>query len=145
MVERRTSASPASSRATADCDVPMRAATSVWDRPSRCRARTRSLIIRTRRSAISAKPGNTDRRLAIAVMISRTRYRSGGRERAWKMLDAVDEARAQPVGLARGLDVGHAPEQLAEHHRDLPPGQMGAEAEVGAGTAEADVRVGLAA
>ena len=60
------------------------------------------------------------------------------------MLDAVDEVRAQAVGLGRGPDVGEVAEELAEHHRDLAPGQVGAEAEVRARGAEADVGVGVA-
>ena len=56
-------------------------------------------------------------------------------------LDAVDEAGVQHRRLAGDLDVGQAPEQLAEHHRDLAPGQVRAEAEVRAAGAEADVLV----
>ena len=68
--------------------------------------------------------------------------RSGHRgEGAGQVLDAVDEVGPQPVGLGRGADVGQPGEQLAEHHRDLPPGQVGAEAEVGPGGPEPDVRV----
>ena len=41
--------------------------------------------------------------------------------------------RPQPVRLAGRADVGQRGEQLAEHHRDLPAGQVGAQAEVRAG------------
>ena len=49
------------------------------------------------------------------------------------------------VRLADRSDVGHPPEQLLEHHRDLAPGQVGAEAEVRSRTAEAEVVVRRAA
>ena len=51
----------------------------------------------------------------------------------------------QPVRLADGPDVGHPPEQLPEHHGDLAAGQVGAEAEVRARAAEAEVVVRRAA
>ena len=62
-VEARTSASPASSRATADCEVPIRAATWVWDSPAACRCAVSSVTRRRRspairRSAISRNPGS---------------------------------------------------------------------------------------
>ena len=60
------------------------------------------------------------------------------------MLDAVDEVRPQPVRLAGARMSGSAAEQLAEHHGDLAAGQVGAEAEVRARAAEADVGVGVA-
>jgi hypothetical protein len=62
-------------------------------------------------------------------------------EFAWQVLDAVDEAGAQAVGLSGGADYGYAVQQLAQHHGDLPAGQVGAEAEVPSCAAEADVRV----
>ena len=63
-VEIRTSVAPASSRATADCEVPIRAAISVWDNPDAWRRAVRSASRRVRsadilRSAISRKPGST--------------------------------------------------------------------------------------
>ena len=68
--------------------------------------------------------------------------RSGrGRELRGEVLDAVDEGRLEPVGLARGVDVGEHPEQLLEQHPDLAAGEVGAEAEVRAAAAEADVLV----
>src|SRR5664280_1196138 len=58
-VDSSTSVEPVSMRATADCDVPMRAATWVWDSPrDRLRSTSSSLSAR-RRSDISRKPGNT--------------------------------------------------------------------------------------
>ena len=47
--------------------------------------------------------------------------------------------------VAGDLDVGQAGEQLAEHHRQLAAGEVGAEAEVRARAAEADVGVRVAA
>ena len=44
-------------------------------------------------------------------------------------------------GSPVACDVGQPAEQLAEHHRDLAAGQVGAEAEVRARAAEADVVV----
>src|SRR5579863_7927673 len=64
--------------------------------------------------------------------------------RAGQVLDAVDEVRAQPVGLGGGVDVGEVAEELSVHHRDLSPGQVGAEAEVRTGGPEADVGIGMA-
>ena len=40
---------------------------------------------------------------------------------------------------------GSRPQQLADHDVDLPPGQVGAQAEVGSGGTESDVGVGVAA
>ena len=54
-------------------------------------------------------------------------------------LDAVDERALQVVGLARDLEVREPRADLVEHHRDLAPGQVGAEAEVRTAGAEADV------
>ncbi len=48
-------------------------------------------------------------------------------------------------GSAGRLDVGEPGEQLAEHHLDLAPGEVGTEAEVRSRGAEADVRVGVPA
>src|SRR5580700_9468859 len=67
-----------------------------------------------------------------------------GSIRAGKVLDAVDEVRPEPVGLTGGADVGEVAEELSVHDHDLAPGQMGAQTEVGAGGAEADVGVGMA-
>src|SRR5690606_36097301 len=64
-------------------------------------------------------------------------------EDALHVLDAVDEGGVQPVRLVT-FDAGDAPQQFAEHHRDLAARQVGAEAEVRPGPAEAYVRVGLA-
>ena len=61
------------------------------------------------------------------------------------MLDAVDEAAEQQVGLGGGVEVGHPPQQLAEHDRHLAPGQVGAQAEVRPRPAEGHVLVGGAA
>jgi hypothetical protein len=47
--------------------------------------------------------------------------------------------------IAYHLDVGQAGQQLAEHHRQLAPRQVGAEAEVRTRTAETNVRVGVPA
>src|SRR5262249_60582936 len=62
-VDTRISASPDSSLATADCDVPIRAATSVWDSPADRRCEVRSATSRRRsadirRNAISRNPGS---------------------------------------------------------------------------------------
>ena len=47
--------------------------------------------------------------------------------------------------VAAHLDVGQAGQELAEHHRQLPTGEVGAQAEVRARAAEADVGVRVAA
>ena len=47
----------------------------------------------------------------------------------------------QQVAVGRGLDVGQAVEDLSEDHRDLAPSKMSPKAEVGAGSAEADVHI----
>src|SRR5690606_40760967 len=57
-------------------------------------------------------------------------------------LDAVDDPRAQAVGLTHDVDVGQPAHQLGEHDPDLPAGEVRPEAEVRAGPAEADVVVG---
>lgn len=87
-VEILTSSAPASRRATADCDVPIRAATTVWESPSATRVAL-SCEVRPLRAAISEKPGklvgcrrslgSTSRPRgrsapSIADMISRERY-----------------------------------------------------------------------
>ncbi len=59
-VDNRISPVPVSSLATADCDVPIRAATSVCERPSDRRRATSSSPRARRRADISRKPGNTD-------------------------------------------------------------------------------------
>ena len=51
----------------------------------------------------------------------------------------------QQVAVGRGLDVGQAVEDLSEDHRDLAPSQVSPKAEVGAGSAEADVHIGTPA
>ena len=58
-VDMRTSRLPDSRRATADCDVPIRAATSVWVRPRSTRRAVSSLASARRRSAISLNPGRS--------------------------------------------------------------------------------------
>ena len=63
------------------------------------------------------------------------------RERARHALDAVDEVRAQHLRRAGDLEVGQAREDLAEHHAHLAAREVGAEAVVRAGAAEADVLV----
>ncbi len=45
-------------------------------------------------------------------------------------LDAVDEVRAQALDGTGHLDVGHAAQQLLEHHPDLEAREVGAETEV---------------
>jgi hypothetical protein len=63
------------------------------------------------------------------------------------VLDAADQRdaeRAQVRRLAGHLDVGKAGEQLAEDHRELPPGQVCAQAELGTRSAEAEVRIRIA-
>ena len=49
----------------------------------------------------------------------------------------MDERRLQHVGLGGDAQIGEPIEQLLEHHADLAPGQVGAEAEVGAAGADA--------
>ena len=56
------------------------------------------------------------------------------------MLDAVNEARTQVLGLAGDVNVRQTSKNLAEHHRDLPAGQVGAQAEVRAAGAEPHLR-----
>ncbi len=58
-----------------------------------------------------------------------------------QMLDAVDETGQEPVRLRGSADAGHPLQQLAQDGRDLPAGQVRAEAEMRARCAEADVRV----
>src|ERR1700742_899579 len=57
--------------------------------------------------------------------------------------DAVDEWRQQSSGLAGRDDIGYFAVQFFEHDPDLAAGQIGAQAEVRAAPAEADVRVGI--
>ena len=75
-----------------------------------------------------------------AARIGRVRP-SRSAEVAPQVLDSVDEARREAIGFPGGADVGYPAQQLAQHDRDLPPGQVRAEAEVRAGSAEADMRV----
>src|SRR5436309_897031 len=56
-------------------------------------------------------------------------------------LDAVDERRLEHVGRPRDVDVGQAVQQLVEHHLDLAPGEVRAQAEVRAARPEAEVVV----
>ena len=57
----------------------------------------------------------------------------------------MDEVRTEALGLVGCFEVRQPVEQLAEHHRDLPPGEMGAKAEVGARAAETHMEVRAAA
>ena len=59
--------------------------------------------------------------------------------------DQRDSQGLQQFRLGRQLQVGQASEQLPEQYRQLPAGQVGAEAEMGPGTAKAEMRVGVAA
>ena len=70
--------------------------------------------------------------------------RRAGVHSAGMCLMPLMKPRAQAVGLADRADVGQAAQQLAEHHRDLAAGEVGAQAEVRARAAEADVVVGRA-
>src|SRR5215510_4718497 len=63
-------------------------------------------------------------------------------EITWQVLDAIDEARQQAVGLAYRSYVRHPEQQFAQHNPDLAPGQVGAEAEMRASAAKSYVRVG---
>ena len=56
-------------------------------------------------------PGRAPRRAARGAAGALTRRRSAA-ERAGQVLDAVDKARQQPVGRARGTDVGNTRQQL---------------------------------
>jgi hypothetical protein len=58
------------------------------------------------------------------------------------VLDAVDEIRLQPAGLAVGADARHPLGQRLQQDAQLQCGEMAAEAEVRAAVAEAGVRVG---
>src|ERR1700722_19947632 len=62
-------------------------------------------------------------------------------ELAGQVLDAIDEARQQPVGFARGAYLRNSRQQFLKHDPDLAAGEMGAQAEVRAGSTEAYVRV----
>ena len=72
-LDRRTSPSPLSRRATADCEVPILAATSVCDKPSRCRTCTRSATISRRRVGQLVEP--REHRAHLTDGISYLRYR----------------------------------------------------------------------
>ncbi len=61
-------------------------------------------------------------------------------QRTGSRADGADVEVGQPHGLARQLEVAEVGGQLAEHRPQLPPGQVGAEAEVRA-VAEGEVEV----
>ena len=58
------------------------------------------------------------------------------------VLDAVDHARPQPLWRGDGREVGEVVGDRVEHQVDRHPGEVGADAVVGTGAAEAHVRVG---
>src|SRR6266511_4950605 len=60
------------------------------------------------------------------------------------VLDAVDEVRPQTGDRTGYLEVAQPREELLEHHADLEPSEVGADAHVGAAAAERHVRVGIA-
>src|SRR5260370_38907563 len=66
-------------------------------------------------------------------------YLTCASEREGLVQDAVVEIGEQEFGLADGADVRQAAEQLAEHDLEFHPGQVGAQAHVRTGTAEADM------
>lgn len=59
------------------------------------------------------------------------------------MLDAVDEVEAEVLGLGGGREVGELAVDLAQGHGDLAARQVGAEAGVRAGGAEAPWSLGV--
>ena len=62
-------------------------------------------------------------------------------ERTGHTLDAVDEVRAQHLGRAGDFEIRKAAQELAEHHRDLAPSKVGAQAVVCARAAESHMFV----
>src|SRR5258707_13097582 len=62
-------------------------------------------------------------------------------EFARQVLYPVDEAGAQAIRLGGCADVGYPVQQLAQHHGDLPAGQVRAAAKVRSSATEAVVRV----
>ena len=58
-----------------------------------------------------------------------------------QVLDAVHEVRTHLSVLACGFEVRKPPEELAHHHFDLSPSEVGAETEVGTPTAEGEMLV----
>ena len=62
-------------------------------------------------------------------------------ELAGEMLNAVDEARQQPVGLAGGANARHARQELLQNDPDLTAGEMRAKTEVRARGTETDMRI----
>ena len=59
------------------------------------------------------------------------------------MLDPVEPSRAQPLRSADRGQIGHVVGDGVEHQVDRHPGEVGADAVVHTGAAEADVRVGV--
>ena len=94
---------------------------------------------RTPRTRCSATPSATSCSAAAttATASSAERYFQAQGMRLMPWMNVA----LQVVGLAGDLDVGQAAEQLLEHHRDLAAGEVGAEAEVRAAGAEADLLV----
>src|SRR5579862_7155577 len=126
MVERRASAPPDSRRATADCEVPIRAATSVWVRPDETRWSTKYYKKTRRRAPISLKPGSTGswRRWSI----SRLQYLTNGISTSrWHA-----SARGRPAGVhvrRRADGNGDRPTTPGDHpdgDRPERPGRPGA-------------------
>ena len=60
------------------------------------------------------------------------------------VLDAVEPARPQPLGLRHGLEVRHVVGHGVEYQVDRHPGQVGADAIMRTGAAESDVGIRVA-
>ena len=73
---------------------------------------------------------------------ARLAHRRRGRSVQGRCLIPLMKLDRSRSGSADGPDVGQVLEQLPAHHRDLPLGQVGAQAEVGPGRPEPDVGVG---
>ena len=90
--------------------------------------------------------GDAGRRAVRRHQTGPTPERRGGRERDGHLLDPGDEV-GRPAGQRAALDgeaeVGQAGQQPLDHDLELQPGQLVAQAEVGA-EAEGHVRVGAA-
>src|SRR5437763_15130543 len=104
-------------------------------------------------SGAGSAPGSVEgirlSRNLIAHALSKTatsaHYRSPrGRPGDRQPLDAVDELRQQPGRFVDRDDVGYLAAQFVEDDPDLAAGQVGAQAEMGAAAAEAQVRMGIA-
>src|SRR3954454_10235336 len=85
---------------------------------------------------------NTPERIRLSATAARSRR--PGDEPHPQLLEAVREVRAQAPRRCQQLDPVDPPDQLLDHDRDLEPGEVRAEAEVGAAAPERGVLVALA-